>query len=231
MKTPIQRPAARDGCEPIRLLLPWYANGTLEPAERAQVEAHLALCPACSREAQGCQELAGAVRGAEPVAPSPHPVQLSRLLARIEEAERPRRREGSEPFGERLRRRVAGFAAAPAALRWALAAQLVLILGLVGALAWDEPGPPSVYRTLSDQAVPPSDATRLRVLFAETATEAEIRRLLLPLQAEITGGPSPLGAYTLALPASGEGGESVSVVLAHLRSQPQVRFAEAVAAP
>jgi hypothetical protein len=220
-------PGVASGCEEVQLLLPWYANGTLEPAEQAEVEAHLEVCTACRLEAEGCREHAAAVRGAEPLAPSPHPVQLSRLLARIEAAERQVDRGAARPLSSRFRRWFGGLRTAPAALRWALAAQLAVIVGLAGTLAWEEPAPPSQYRTLSD-APREAPAARLRLLFAEDATELEIRRLLLPLRADIAGGPSPLGAYTVRLPVPTEGGDPVSVVLAHLRSRPEVRFAEAL---
>ena len=42
-------------------LLPWYANGTLEREEAAEVEAHLASCPACQRELTRCREIATAL--------------------------------------------------------------------------------------------------------------------------------------------------------------------------
>ena len=64
------------------------------------------------------------------------------------------------------------------------------------------------------------------MVFAESTPEAEIRRLLATVRGEIVGGPSPLGVYTVALPADGE---PLPVVLSHLRAQPQIRFAEPVA--
>jgi hypothetical protein len=222
-----KNPGVGRTCEEIQLLLPWYANATLPVDETAQVEAHLESCLACSREVKECRELAGAIRDAEPVAPSPHPVQLSRLLARIEAAE-----GATGPRGRGagwLRSRLAALGREPVALRWALAAQLAVILGLIAALALPGPQPEPGYRTLADPIAEPA-VTQIKVLFAEDATEAEIRRLLLPLKAEITGGPSPFGAYTLSVPATGEGAEPVGVVLAHLRSQALVRFAEALEA-
>jgi hypothetical protein len=50
--------------------------------------------------------------------------------------------------------------------------------------------------------------------------------VLLPIGGRLAGGPSPLGAYTIELP---EGRDPLPIVLQHLRSRPEVRFAEPVA--
>jgi anti-sigma factor RsiW len=41
----------------LELLLPWYVNGRLEAEEARQVEAHLAACPACQKEASQLAKL------------------------------------------------------------------------------------------------------------------------------------------------------------------------------
>jgi len=219
-------------------LLPWYANGTLAAAEGRTVEEHLAACSRCSEEAARCRELARAVGAEEEVAPSPHPVQLTRLLARIDEAE-----SGSGQGGGRLRPgRLAGLlGATPAAVRGLVAAQLAAVLVLALLLAWVErqppPPPASVFHTLSEAPEPSSRTAsrtapdlsaatlRLRVVFAETATERRIRKVLAAVRGQIVAGPSPLGAYTVEVPA---GTDSLQLVLAHLRSRPEVAFAEPV---
>lgn len=38
------------GCDRVRELMPWYANGTLSSAESGEVSAHLATCRACREE-------------------------------------------------------------------------------------------------------------------------------------------------------------------------------------
>ena len=86
-----------------------------------------------------------------------------------------------------------------------------------------------LYRTLSDAAPapPPAAATsRLRLVFAAGTTEAEIRDLLLGIRGQITAGPSPLGVYTVEVPA---GPDPLADVLTHLRAQKRVSLAEPVA--
>jgi anti-sigma factor RsiW len=203
-------------------LIPWYVNGSLPGEERRAVEEHLAFCPRCREEERFCRRTAEALQQAGEVAPSPHPVQLARVMARIDESEKERGRG-------RLRRLLGGlrlsFPASP--VRAMLAAQLAIATLLVGLVVWQhrQPPAPAVYRTLSDAEAPVAGAVRLRVLFTEDATEREIRELLLGVHGEIVGGPSPIGAYTLLVPL---GGDPEGALLAHLRSQPKVRFAEPV---
>jgi hypothetical protein len=54
-----------------------------------------------------------------------------------------------------------------------------------------------------------------------------MRALLLEARAEIVGGPSPLGAYALAL-EPGVAGDSPEAVLSLLRADSRVRLAEPV---
>jgi hypothetical protein len=106
-------------------------------------------------------------------------------------------------------------------------AQAALILLLVGVVGWQARHtgsvspvqPPAVYRTLSNPDPAPVPSVRLRVMFWPKATEREIRDLLHGVNGEITAGPSRSGAYTVEVPASGD---PAGVVLARLRSEPQV---------
>ncbi|HEX4963585.1 MAG TPA: zf-HC2 domain-containing protein [Thermoanaerobaculia bacterium] len=221
-------------------LLPWYANGTLSAEDRKRVEGHAAGCRRCQDEIEACRQMAAAVKGAGDAAPSPHPVQLQRVLARIDEAERiPAGGEGSD--------RAAGFAgprrlplrslisATPRPLRGALLAQAAIIVLLVGLVTWGElrsrvsspSAGPATFQTLSDPApaAAPGGTVSLRLMFSPRATEKEIRELLLAVHGEITAGPSPFGVYTVEVAAAGH---PVSVVLTHLRTEPVVVLAEPV---
>ncbi len=214
-------------------LLPWYVNGSLAERERERVEAHLAACLRCQDEERVCQSMAGVVAAAGEVAPAPHPVQLQRMLARVEESER----EERESAGRwRLLAPLRGLVqATPRPLRGALVAQAAVILLLIGFLAWSVQRPGTapnlqpVYRTLSNPDAAPVPTVRLRVMFSPRATEKEIRELLHGIHGEITAGPSPSGAYTVEVPAASD---PAGVVLARLRSEPQVvLFAEPATGP
>ena len=214
--------------ERVWSLLPWYVNGTLPQRERERVEAHLEACRRCQEEELACRRTAETVQGAGEVAPTPHPVQLQRVLARIEEAEREERspRRLAVPFRSWIE-------ATPRPLRGALVAQAAIILLLAGVLIWQElhSGPqgvpaPAVYRTLSDSPAARGPVLRLRVMFSPQATEPQIRELLLDVRGELTGGPSTIGVYTVEVPA---GRDSLQAVLARLRSESQTMLVEPAA--
>src|SRR3954471_13782798 len=123
-------------------LLPWYVNGSLAERERERVETHLAACLRCQGEERICRLMAGEVAKGGEVAPAPHPVQLQRMLARIEESER-EEKESASPW--RLLAPLRSLVqATPRPLRGALVAQAAVILLLIGFLGWSlsRPLPP-----------------------------------------------------------------------------------------
>ncbi|HYN23369.1 MAG TPA: zf-HC2 domain-containing protein [Thermoanaerobaculia bacterium] len=212
-------------------LLPWYVNGTLETGEVRSVEDHTAHCERCRDELESCRRIGEAMSPAAQAMPSPHPAQLARLMSRLDEAE-------SSALGPRLKNVLA---VTPKAVRWTLAVQLAAVLLLAAGatgLFWSQraavpplgppaaPASPAEYRTLSEPAVPAAAVFRVRVVFAEEATERQIREVLLGAGGQIAGGPSPLGAYEVELPA---GRDPLPVVLSYLRARREVRFAEPIA--
>jgi anti-sigma factor RsiW len=207
-------------------LLPWYANGTLTREEAAEVEAHLATCPACQVELTRCHEISTAVHVERQDAWSPSPEHFRELLAQVDAVEA---HEASNNSGwARWQPRLASWLKeTPRPVRWAMAFQGVLVLVLASALVWQTaPSPPELYETLSSEAEPVlAGRMQVRVIFAEDKTEKELRELLSRIEATIVQGPSPAGVYTVEVPQAGSALESV---LKELRAHPKVRLAEPV---
>jgi anti-sigma factor RsiW len=67
----------------IAELLPFYANGTLDAAERARVDAELAHCSACASELHELQELAATLKARADAAPPVPEHVLDDVFARI----------------------------------------------------------------------------------------------------------------------------------------------------
>jgi anti-sigma factor RsiW len=223
----------------IQELLPWWVNGTLEEAEAAEVAEHLETCAPCREEEGRCRRLGALVAAAEEIAPVPHPTHLERLLSTIAEEEGGGRRRRWNALG--LPR---WLQATPATARWLLAAQGLAVLALAAGLTVvlfapraSDPSAgdpvtveePAQFRALADPEPVEPSRPALRVVYSPGTAEAEIRDLLLELGAEIVGGPTRLGSYTIAVPG-GVDADPVELVLDHLRGSPMVRLAEPVAA-
>lgn len=210
-------------------LLPWHVTGRLDAADSARVEAHVASCATCRDDLEHERALHGLLHKGERPVPLSASQGFQRVMARIDETERAMR----EPPPEASGRAPASPGREP---RWIAAAVVVqaLALALVGAALWrgadrssDADAP---YRTLtSNPTAPTSDAARLRVVFAPGTTAQELASLLAAIDARIVDGPSPAGAYALALaPAATD--EAMAASLATLRADTRVLFAEPIRA-
>src|SRR5437879_11917134 len=67
------------------LLLPWLANGRLSQAQRAMVEEHVRLCPACTQELASQRLICRALAEPDRVTYAPGP-SFRKLLDRIDGA-------------------------------------------------------------------------------------------------------------------------------------------------
>lgn len=234
-------------------LLPWYVNGTLVSDELRAVEEHLERCPLCRGEVAAGEDLALAVRrAAEP--PQPAGDRFGRLLARLDEPPAAAELEAGAaaapaPLAAPHPAHLSPPARLPPAVRWALALQAAAVLALAvgfayllatrGAAPSDALSrqPPAAgaearaaaepaYRTLAAPAAPAAgEGLAVRTVFSPTASEEELRRLLLAAGARFAGGPSPAGVYTLEI-AGDEA--ATAAALALLRGDPRVELAEPV---
>ena len=199
----------RDQHEQAEELLPWYATGQLDAADRSLVEAHLAACARCQRQ------LAGERRMVEQFQPfSPQVASgWARMRQRIER--------------ESTRR---GWFAGTLAEAWqilkrpavaALAAAQVGILAIAAAIAPSLGGAPA-YVALGERAQPAPSANVI-ILFRPEATEAGMRGALRQSGASLVGGPTEADAYLLSVPAAQR-----PAALAKLRGDRDVVMAEPI---
>jgi len=184
------------------LLLPWYVNGTLAPAEAAGFEAHLQDCAACRAEVAWQQRLSavppleGAGSDADagwaalhaqlqrPAAPSTATTSSAEFAARSGPAGRGRSRPAPAPYGSRW-------------FPWVLALQFIGMVA-VGAALFFSPVSQAPYTTLGTPAGPM--LANVLVVFKPTATEAQMRSALRAANGRFVGGPTVTGAYLVAVP-------------------------------
>jgi len=191
----------------VQAVLPWYANDTLDAAERAEVEAHLRECARCRADLDFQRQLR-----TTPV-PEALPGDVDRGWLALRAKLEPPSAETSAPRPAPDRR---------SAPRWwplALGLQAALVAVLVLASAWLFLPPADAYRTLAAGAPPAANAL---VVFRPDATEAEMRRALRAADARVVGGPTVTDAYLLRIPALDAN------ALARLRAEPAVARVESL---
>ncbi|MBF9049725.1 hypothetical protein GTA62_00160 [Roseobacter sp. HKCCD9010] len=169
----------------IEELLPFYANGTLDEAERAEVEAALAEDGDLRAELEVLVALRAAMQ-AEAVQ-SPGEFGLARLMRDVEGTDQDVIPTASPENVVPLRR-----------LRiWQIAAALVLAAGLAQTVfVMTAPNQPGFE--LASGGTARGEAAFV-VGFAPGTSEAEMRDLLLTAGVEIISGPSALGLYELTI--------------------------------
>lgn len=172
------------------VLLPWYVNGTLEPAERASVDSHVAQCERCRADLARLRTIADEVRELD-VDPD-RDLALGRLSARIDAG-------AADAPPSSQRGRLAGLWGNARALQ----ALVVLQVGVLAAFAAIglRTVPELEYRTL---AAPPAttDRGRLIVAFDSAQPELVIRRVLVAADARVVDGPTADGLYVIEVAAA-----------------------------
>lgn len=199
-------------------LLPWWVNGTLDDDEHAMMERHLAECPDCAREATQLRKMQDLIQS-EP-SNVPQAIALSRLQSRIQQA--PTRRPNWWQHA------MLSWRGASMWIRGALVLQTSLITCLLLLVLVRPHEVAPLYRTLSAAPAPAAPHAHITVIFNGAIPEQEVRALLLSLHASVVAGPTPEGAYVLALDPRQQ-----DAALSRLRTQAHhaVVFAEPTPAP
>jgi anti-sigma factor RsiW len=200
----------RDPHEQAEELLPWYATGQLDDADRSIVEAHLAACARCQRQLAGERRMVDQFQAFSPEVDSGWARMRQRLEAPA--AHRPSGivRNLADLWQLLKRPAVAALATAQVALL-AIAAAIAPSLGSAPA-----------YVALGDKAQPAPSANVI-ILFRPEATEADMRAALRQNGASLVGGPTDADAYLLSVPASQR-----ATALEKLRADGEVLMAEPI---
>jgi anti-sigma factor RsiW len=188
-------------------LLPWFVNGSLDVAERAQVTTHLGHCPRCQADVAAQAELRALSPSAEPSTSVDR--DWASLRARLDpvatvprHVSLPRARPWWRP-GLQI------------AVALQAAVMLLLAVALVGVSSRNEP-----YRALG--AVPAASEANALVVFRADATEQQLREAVRAAGGRIVGGPTLSDAYLLRL------NDVAPAALARLRGRPGVLKVESL---
>ena len=211
-------------------LLPWFATGRLSAADSERVTRHLDTCGICRADLAHERILRTTLKADGPVEYAPQ-AGLARTLARIDELTR----DAPPARGEiASRREVRPGRRRFTATQWLAAAAIVQAVGL-GVLGGSFLGRPAAergaasYQTLSapvSAAAPAAGGARIRVVFVRSTTIGELSTLLGTQRLLIVTGPSDAGVFTLGASDPTPEPGRLEALLASLRADPHVLFAE-----
>jgi len=189
-----------------RSLLPWYVNGTLDPAETALVEEHLAACADCRADLEADRALG------RQVADLSMDVEHGWAAMRARMETTPQLRSAS-PM--RFLRR-------PVAIGWAVAGQLAAA-ALIVAIALPARNAPTDanYHVLGAATV--AAPGNLIIQFKPDVTEGAMRAAFMRTGSRVVDGPTASGAYVLHVD-----GNRRDAALNQLRATPGIALAEPI---
>ena len=209
----------------VQELLPWFAAKTLSDSERLLVQQHLLGCSQCQADLEWQRKLqAGeplsfdapgtAAAGSVTEAPDAERA-LAQLLPRLTAQTRAPKRSGFSDFLKNL------LPGPDNGMRWAVAAQAVVIAGLSIVLAMPDRTSPD-YRMLGAKK---SAGGNVVVVFKPDTAERDLRRILHAVGARVVDGPTVTDAYLLEVADAQQRG-----AIDRLRSEPAVVLVESLSA-
>jgi hypothetical protein len=197
----------RDPHQETEELLPWYASGQLDEADRIKVEDHLSSCSECRDQLTLERRIVQDVRGSSPEVDA----GWARLRGKIESGQdAPRYIPRAAGAFRRVFRQ-------PAVAMLAAAQVGFLVFGGAILLSLSRPA----YHALGSP--PPAPSANVIVIFRADATVGDIRDALRASNASIVGGPTAADAYLLRVPM-----DRRQQALARLQSDDDVQMAEPI---
>ena len=190
--------------EYIKELIPLYVKGLLPESQKAEVQKAADEHAELKIEIDQWKKIHKAYEIIETKIPQPSFALYSRISTRIKEQKQP------GVFEKFISSKKLAFAF--------IVGQFLLILALGIYILHTKPE----YSTLSAPPLKIEDSVKINIVFKETATESDIRKLLLQVHGRIINGPSISGLYVIEIPF----GEEVDKSLSILQSDKIVEVAE-----
>jgi len=191
-------------------LLPWYATGQLDAADRALVEKHLASCARCQRQLAAEQALIHEFQSLTPEIETGWAQLRGRIVA--QPRSRPRLGTALAEFWELLKQ--------PAVAALATAQVAFVAIGAT-ILQWSSQ---PTYVALG--SAPVAGSANVIVMFRPEAREADLRGALATSGAALVGGPTEADAYLLHVPVNAR-----PTALEKLRKDSNVTLAQPIDGP
>jgi len=191
-------------------LLPWYATGQLDAADRALVEKHLASCARCQRQLAAERALIHEFQSLTPEIETGWAQLRGRIVAQPRSG--PRLGAALAEFWELLKR--------PAVAALATAQVAFVAIGAT-ILQWSSQ---PTYVALG--SAPVAASANVIVMFRPEAREADLRGALATSGAALVGGPTEADAYLLHVPANAR-----PAALEKLRKDSNVTLAQPIDGP
>jgi hypothetical protein len=182
--------------ESMRELIPLYVKGLLSDAQQVEVKKAADEHPELRMEIEQWKKIQRSYETIERRIPQPSSAVYSRIAAGIKGHDK------SGFFESFMTSRKLTFAFTAGQFL------VILALGIYTYMIQTKPE----YRTLSSPPAKTEDAVKIHIAFKETASESDIRKLLLQVNARIINGPSRSGLYVIAIPSREDVGKSLSIL-------------------
>ena len=208
--------------ESLTQLLPWYLKGNLPTGEQAAVEEHLKSCDVCRQELDWLRELNADLSNLDQNVSGPEIGRsLAKVLASVEEPEKPPVHAGRSPFAQFVHD--IWNPSAPFA-RAVFVGQFAAIVALAIYLLVPHGGNPG-FITLSGPETA-SGGARLTLNFAGTTTVEQMNSILADVHGHIAAGPSASGIYIVELSVPSQKDADVQAIIEKLKANSAIRFVE-----
>ncbi|MFM2004801.1 MAG: hypothetical protein RLZZ09_456 [Pseudomonadota bacterium] len=216
--------AAELGHDEAVLLLPWLANGSLEATESVRLLHHAETCEACHSEIRAIRQLYAQLQTeviSIPDAQTSLDGFKQQRRAKIGES----RQQNASSRSHNVSRRRGRWLARSGLMRMAAAAIVLLALLPLSYQLYLAQEPQ--YRTLSDrQEKPVQELGDVRLILDPQLGADQVEKLLATAGAQRLGEADAQGVVTVRLMGSNGAKADVPAIIAWLRQQPGVLFAE-----